>query len=97
MASTRSYAYLDKYKVSMNEDTQVAVPFGGALGFCNVYPVDDHTADTAPYSADDDKAAEVAMMKAWTNPASTKRQEMSKKNRSEVGQSRFSTGYVSCV
>lgn len=73
------HAYLDKYKVSMNEDTQVAVPLAVRLGLQRVYPVDDHTADTAPYSADDDKAAEVAMMKAWTNPASTKRQEMSKK------------------
>ncbi|TXI89767.1 MAG: hypothetical protein E6Q34_10055 [Burkholderiaceae bacterium] len=73
------HAYLEKYKSSMNEDTQIAAPLAVRLGHQRVYPVDDHTADTAPYSAEDDKAAEAAMMKAWNNPASAKRQAMSGK------------------
>jgi hypothetical protein len=64
---------LEKSKLAMNENTQIAVPVAVQLGLDRIYPVDDHTADTAPSNAEDEKEAEKAIMQAWNNKIGTKR------------------------
>jgi hypothetical protein len=54
-----------------DESVQVAARLAARLGHERVYPMDDHTADSAD---GDQKAYGEALSKAWNNPATEKRQ-----------------------
>jgi hypothetical protein len=64
---------LQDLSIKRNEDFQIAAPLAASLGLERVYPIDDHTADSASGSEADDKAAGEIMQNLWNNPASTKR------------------------
>ncbi|WMW79673.1 DUF5694 domain-containing protein [Undibacterium cyanobacteriorum] len=64
---------LEKMKTSMNENIQIAVPLAVRLGLERIYSVDDHTADSGPSSAEDEKGANEAISKAWNNTVGAKR------------------------
>jgi hypothetical protein len=64
---------LQNLTVKRNEDFQIAAPLAARLGLERVYPIDDHTADSASGDDADDKAAGEIMQNLWNNPASAKR------------------------
>ncbi len=64
---------LHNLRLKRNEDFLIAAPLAARLGLERVYPIDDHTADTASGDEADDKAAGEIMQQLWNNPASTKR------------------------
>lgn len=68
-------AALAKFKDQRNETTLIAAVLAARLGLERLWSVDDHSADT-PDSADpvEAKAAEVAIRRAWDNPAGKARQ-----------------------
>lgn len=70
---------LEKIKTSMNENIQIAVPLAVRMGLERIYSVDDHTADTGPSSAEDEKGANEAISKAWNNPVGAKRRIVQEK------------------
>jgi hypothetical protein len=55
--------------VKRNEGFLLAAPLAARLGLERVYAMDDHTAD---FDADDDKAYQEALQRAWNNPAVAK-------------------------
>ncbi|GAA4762947.1 DUF5694 domain-containing protein [Stakelama sediminis] len=61
---------LEKLRTDQNEDTRIAAPLAAELGLEQVYPVDDHLADSP---TPDRKAYGAALVKAWNNPATEKR------------------------
>ena len=75
-------AMLDKLRDKRGEDTLIAAPLAAALGLERVHGMDDHTAD-APDA--DPKAYGEAIMKAWDNPATTKRKQMDEHQHARLG------------
>lgn len=71
-------ALLDKMRTGRGEDVLIAAPLAAALGLERVHAMDDHTADAPTSSAEDSKASEVALAKAWANPAVAQRIQMDK-------------------
>lgn len=65
---------LEALRVSRNETTLVAAPLAARLGHERLWPTDDHSADRY---GPDPKAYVAAIRKAWDNPASEQRREMS--------------------
>lgn len=59
-----------------SEDTLIAAPLAVALGLERVYGMDDHTADSPDA---DPKASSEAIMKAWDNPATARRRQISER------------------
>ena len=67
--------YLEKRIRRMSEDTIIAAPLAARLGHERVYPVDDHTGDSAtgPY---DDTIFGDEINRAWDNPATAARKQI---------------------
>jgi hypothetical protein len=65
-----------------DESYLIAVRLAARLGHERVYPMDDHTADSAD---EDPKASGEAMMKAWSNPVNEKRQLMDRALKERLG------------
>lgn len=72
---------LDKILVSLlqeraskrDETYLIAAPLAARLGLERVYPIDDHTADSAATDEADEKSAGETMQRLWDNPATAKR------------------------
>lgn len=64
-----------------DESYQIAAVLAARLGLERVYPIDDHTAD---FSVDDTEAYGVAIEKAWDNPATQKRMDISDELNAEL-------------
>ena len=66
--------YLEKRVRRMSEDTIIAAPLAARLGHERIYPVDDHTGDTAtgPY---DDAIFGDEINRVWDNPANAARKQ----------------------
>ncbi|TFW28389.1 DUF5694 domain-containing protein [Massilia horti] len=77
-------ATLDKLRDTRGETTLIAAPLAAALGLERVVAMDDHTAD-GPDT--DPKAYGEAISKAWDNPATAKRKQMSKDMEPRLGDS----------
>ncbi|HEX8603430.1 MAG TPA: DUF5694 domain-containing protein [Pseudoduganella sp.] len=75
-------AALDKLRDRRDEAALVAAPVAAALGLERVVAMDDQTASAPDV---DPKAYGVAITKAWDNPATTKRKQMSSAFESRLG------------
>lgn len=62
--------FLNQLQVKPDESYLVAAQVAAQSGLERLYAIDDHTSDK---SADDQKAAGAAIMKAWDNPATAQR------------------------
>lgn len=65
-----------------DESIQIGARLAARLGHERLWPMDDHSADSADT---DPKAAAAAMMKAWDNPASAQRRRASDALKSSLG------------
>jgi len=76
---------LNKFADRRNETGLVAAALAARLGLERLWSVDDHSADT-PDAADpaNQKAAEDAITRAWTNPASTERAAADKRLQANI-------------
>jgi len=72
---------LDALRNRRSETSLIAAPLAAALGLERVHAMDDHTADEPDA---DQKASGEAIMKAWDNPATAKRKQMSEKLNSSL-------------
>lgn len=73
---------LEKLRNKRNENTLIAAPLAAELGHERVYPMDDHTADSPTV---DEKSYGEAIMKAWDNPATSKRKKMDEQLKLKLG------------
>lgn len=69
-------ARLELLRQRRNEAFLIAAPLAARLGLERLASMDDHSADRAYRNAGEEKAAGTAIMKAWDNPATTRRKAM---------------------
>jgi hypothetical protein len=69
-------ARLEVLRQRRNEEFLIAVPLAARLGLERLVLMDDHSADRPYRNAEEEKAAGTAIMKAWDNPATTRRKAM---------------------
>lgn len=64
---------LNELREKRDETFQIAAPLAARLGLERVYPIDDHTADSADATEAEEKETSEIMKNLWDNPATAKR------------------------
>ncbi len=80
--------YLQKSMHRSDETALIAVALAVRLGLQRVYAVDDHSADSADASPEQEQAYVAAISKAWDNPATHQRQKMSQQIENQLDSSK---------
>ena len=71
---TALVARLEMLRTRRNETYLIAAPLAARLGLERLEPMDDHSADRPYRNAGEEKGAGAALMKAWDNPATARRE-----------------------